>query len=58
MTGHNEVVMIVFDPGQVTFQVAELFGEPRPYSGMRQGNDIGAVQIGHLRVFQPSAGTG
>ena len=43
LTGHNEVVMVVFDPKQVSYQdLLELFWESHdPTQGMRQGNDLG-----------------
>jgi peptide-methionine (S)-S-oxide reductase len=42
-TGHNEVVLIVFDPNIVSFaSLLELFWESHdPTQGMRQGNDAG-----------------
>ncbi len=42
-TGHTEVVLVVFDPQQVTFeQILKVFWESHdPTQGMRQGNDIG-----------------
>lgn len=42
-TGHTEVVLVVFDPGQVSFeQLLKLFFEKHdPTQGMRQGNDVG-----------------
>ncbi|WP_051906961.1 peptide-methionine (S)-S-oxide reductase MsrA [Methylomarinum vadi] len=42
-TGHAEVVMVVFDPEQISFQrLLELFWEGHnPTQGMRQGVDIG-----------------
>ena len=42
-TGHNEVVLVVFDPQQITFeQVLRVFWEAHdPTQGMRQGNDVG-----------------
>jgi peptide-methionine (S)-S-oxide reductase len=42
-TGHNEVVLVVFDPAIVSFeQLLALFWESHnPTQGMRQGNDIG-----------------
>ncbi|MBK6405602.1 MAG: peptide-methionine (S)-S-oxide reductase MsrA [Holophagales bacterium] len=42
-TGHAEVVLVVFDPGQVSFeQLLKLFFEKHdPTQGMRQGNDVG-----------------
>jgi peptide-methionine (S)-S-oxide reductase len=42
-TGHNEVVLVVFDPKKVSFeQLLKTFWESHdPTHGMRQGNDIG-----------------
>ena len=42
-TGHNEVVLVVFDPKIVSFkQLLSLFWESHdPTQGMRQGNDLG-----------------
>ncbi len=43
MTGHNEVVLVVYDPGLVSLQyLLKLFWESHdPTQGMRQGNDRG-----------------
>ena len=43
MTGHTEVVLVVFDPGLTSFDVMlQLFWENHnPTQGMRQGNDVG-----------------
>ena len=42
-TGHNEVVRVVFDPKQITYeQLLKTFWESHdPTQGMRQGNDVG-----------------
>ena len=42
-TGHNEVVLVVFDPGQISYQaLLNAFWEGHdPTQGMRQGNDVG-----------------
>jgi len=42
-TGHNEVVLVVYDPAQVSFeQLLSTFWEAHnPTQGMRQGNDVG-----------------
>ena len=42
-TGHNEVVLVVFDPTQVSYeQLLKVFWEGHdPTQGMRQGNDMG-----------------
>lgn len=42
-TGHNEVVLVVYDPARVSFaQLLKVFWEGHdPTQGMRQGNDVG-----------------
>ena len=42
-TGHNEVVRVVFDPRQTSYEdLLKLFWESHdPTQGMRQGNDVG-----------------
>jgi peptide-methionine (S)-S-oxide reductase len=43
MTGHNEVVQVVFDPAQISYgDLLKVFWESHdPTQGMRQGNDVG-----------------
>jgi peptide-methionine (S)-S-oxide reductase len=43
MTGHNEVVLVVFDPRRVAYDdLLKVFWESHdPTQGMRQGNDVG-----------------
>ncbi|MBV5257712.1 peptide-methionine (S)-S-oxide reductase MsrA [Synechococcus moorigangaii CMS01] len=43
MTGHNEVVLVVYDPEQVSYEtLLKVFWESHnPTQGMRQGNDVG-----------------
>jgi peptide-methionine (S)-S-oxide reductase len=43
MTGHNEVVMVIYDPARISYdELLRLFWESHdPTQGMRQGNDVG-----------------
>jgi peptide-methionine (S)-S-oxide reductase len=43
LTGHNEVVLVVFDPAKTRFEsLLRVFWENHdPTQGMRQGNDVG-----------------
>ena len=43
LTGHTEVVLVVFDPAQISYeQLLKIFWESHnPTQGMRQGNDVG-----------------
>ena len=43
LTGHNEVVLVVFDPVKTPFRaLLKVFWEAHdPTQGMRQGNDVG-----------------
>ena len=45
MTGHNEVVRLIFDPAQVSYEaLLQVFWENHdPTQGMRQGNDVGST---------------
>jgi len=45
MTGHNEVVRVIFDPAIISFdQLLTVFWENHdPTQGMRQGNDVGST---------------
>ncbi len=42
-TGHNEVVLVVYDPAQISYErLLQVFWEGHdPTQGMRQGNDMG-----------------
>ncbi len=53
LTGHNEVVLAVFDPKVVTFEkVLAVFWESHdPTQGMRQGNDLGTQYRSGIYVF-------
>ena len=43
LTGHNEVVLVVYDPARVSYErLLQAFWEGHdPTQGMRQGNDVG-----------------
>ncbi|HAC33588.1 MAG TPA: peptide-methionine (S)-S-oxide reductase, partial [Gammaproteobacteria bacterium] len=43
LTGHNEVVLVVYDPAEVSYEtLLKTFWEAHnPTQGMRQGNDVG-----------------
>jgi peptide-methionine (S)-S-oxide reductase len=53
MTGHNEVVLVVFDPRQVSYhELLRVFWESHdPTQGMRQGNDVGTQYRSGIYVF-------
>jgi peptide-methionine (S)-S-oxide reductase len=52
-TGHNEVVLVAFDPQQVSYaQLLKVFWEAHnPTQGMRQGNDVGTQYRSGIYVF-------
>jgi len=52
-TGHNEVVLVVFDPAQVSLDdVLRTFWERHdPTQGMRQGNDVGTQYRSGIYTF-------
>ena len=53
MTGHNEVVLVVYEPGKVSLeQLLKTFWESHdPTQGMRQGNDRGTQYRSGIYVF-------
>ena len=53
MTGHNEVVLVVSDPDQVSYEdLLKVFWESHnPTQGMRQGNDRGTQYRSGIYVY-------
>jgi peptide-methionine (S)-S-oxide reductase len=53
MTGHNEVVLVIYDPQQVSYEkLLKLFWEAHdPTQGMRQGNDVGTQYRSGIYVY-------
>ncbi len=53
MTGHNEVVRVVYDPERITYEklLAVFFEAHDPTQGMRQGNDVGTQYRSGIYVF-------
>jgi peptide-methionine (S)-S-oxide reductase len=53
MTGHNETVLVVFDPTAVSYEeLLRTFWESHdPTQGMRQGNDVGTQYRSGIYVF-------
>jgi peptide-methionine (S)-S-oxide reductase len=55
LTGHNEVVLVVFDAEVISYdELLTLFWEEHdPTQGMRQGNDIGTTYRSGVYTFTP-----
>jgi peptide-methionine (S)-S-oxide reductase len=55
MTGHNEVVRVVYDPKIISYQdLLKVFWEcHNPTQGMRQGNDTGTQYRSGIYTYSP-----
>jgi len=53
MTGHNEVVLVVFDPSLTSYEaLLKIFWEAHnPTQGMQQGNDVGTQYRSGIYVY-------
>jgi peptide-methionine (S)-S-oxide reductase len=53
LTGHNEVVLVVYDPAVIDIQrLLQVFWESHdPTQGMRQGNDVGTQYRSGIYVY-------
>jgi peptide-methionine (S)-S-oxide reductase len=56
LTGHNEVVLVIYDPKQVSYaQLLKVFWEAHdPTQGMRQGNDLGTQYRSGIYTCSPA----
>ncbi len=55
LTGHNEVVRLIFDPAVISYeQLLKVFWEGHdPTQGMRQGNDVGSTYRSGIYTYTP-----
>src|ERR1043165_9954374 len=55
-TGHNEVVLVVYDPAKVSYEklLKTFWDSHDPTQGMRQGNDMGTQYRSGIYVTAPA----
>jgi peptide-methionine (S)-S-oxide reductase len=55
MTGHNEVVLVVYDPAIISYaNLLKVFWQSHdPTQGMRQGNDVGTQYRSGIYFYTP-----
>jgi len=55
LTGHTEVVLVVYDPREVSYEklLAVFWESHDPTQGMRQGNDVGTQYRSGIYVYSP-----
>jgi peptide-methionine (S)-S-oxide reductase len=55
-TGHAEVVLVVYDPAQVTYEqlLTKFWEGHNPTQGMRQGNDVGTQYRSSIYTTSPA----
>jgi len=58
-TGHNEVVLVVYDPAVISYEaLLKVFWESHdPTQGMRQGNDVGTQYRSGIYTFTDAQAT-
>lgn len=59
LTGHNEVIRVIFDPAEIAYEelLATFWESHDPTQGMRQGNDIGTQYRSGIYVYDEAQRT-